>query len=332
MRDALASHVPSSSWTRDQKRYMDDNGMTKPNWKTLDYLQKRKLLRGEFSGVTPRMLEMYETLDKRVGERGRKKPGNRVLNAYFEDIEDARADWEHGAMLKQDEVDDGEDSPMEFKEKMQQYVTAPYAQEMQRLANEDHVEAREMLATWQGEKEFIPMRQLAYTDYLARLVGNPDLEDEYENYDFDAARVAEDGLRKEWGDKLIDEMKQEFIDNKKAPRLWKRWVADRDVLRPYWEVRNKYLETHPEVESILRRVNEAKNRRDIDREKKLKRDPDYRRYLIETGRLTEQMRRENPILDGIMVFWGYANKPLTATATRQLYAIRSQMELTDRIG
>ena len=125
MRDALASHVPSSSWTRDQKRYMDDNGMTKPNWKTLDYLQKRKLLRGEFSGVTPRMLEMYETLDKRVGERGRKKPGNRVLNAYFEDIEDARADWEHGAMLKQDEVDDGEDSQMEFKEKMQQYLTAP---------------------------------------------------------------------------------------------------------------------------------------------------------------------------------------------------------------
>jgi hypothetical protein len=79
-------------------------------------------------------------------------------------------------------------------------------------------------------------------------------------------------------------------------------------------------------------VNEAKNRRDIDREKKLKRDPDYRRYLLETGRLTENMRRTNPILDAIMVFWGYANKPLTAAATRQLYAIRSQMELTDRIG
>ena len=108
-------------------------------------------------------------------------------------------------------------------------------------------------------------------------------------------------------------------------------MTDREVLRPYWEMRDKYLDEHPEVQSILRRIDEAKNRRDVEREKKLKRDPDYRRYRIETDRQKDIMRRRDPILDGTLVFWGYGDNPLTSSAMEHLYTIRNQTQLTNRI-
>jgi len=100
--------------------------------------------------------------------------------------------------------------------------------------------------------------------------------------------------------------------------LWKRWLRDRELLKPYWELRDRYLKRHRSVRSIFRRIEKARNRRDIKEVKRLEQLPKYRRMQREIREQKQGLRENDPRLDGALVFWEYASNVVSREAFRYI--------------
>ena len=262
----------------------------------------------------------FEKLSERVKDRRKAKSGNKAVNEFMYEIEDARTDWEISAQRRQKEFDDGKSGPKQFLDDMRNEVNRDYGTTMARIYDEDgsNEEAIAFFRKQNADKKFIPMEDIVRSIYLERLVGNPDLTDEYDNYDYEKANREERALRIRFGNAVVDAIEREFRLSKETPQLWKRWLRDREVLKPYWDLRNQYLRRHPSVRAIFKRVQKANNRRDIRAAKRLQQDPAYRRMEIELRQAKKALRENDPRLDGIMVFWQFADNVVSEEALRYI--------------
>lgn len=319
VRDELAAYV--TNLTPDQKKRMEDEHLDKPEWGILSLSQRNKIERGEYTGLPEDKMREFEKLSERVKERRKAKFGNKAVNEFMHEIEDARVTWEIGAQKRQKEFDDGRSGPKEFLDDMRNEVNRDYATAMDRIHDKEgaNEEAIAFFRKQNADKKFIPMEDIVRSIYLRNLVGNPDLMDEYDNYDYEKANREERALRIEFGNEVVDAIEREFRLSKEAPPLWKRWMRDREILRPYWDLRDQYLRRHPSVRAIFMRLQQANNRRDIREAKRLKQDPAYRRMEIELRQAKMALREDDPQLDGTMVFWQFADNVVSEEALRYIY-------------
>ena len=318
VRNELAAYV--TNLTPDQKKRMDDENLEAPEWEILSLSQRNKIARGEYKGLPEDKMREFEKLSERVKDRRKAKSGNKAVNEFMYEIEDARTDWEISAQRRQKEFDDGKSGPKQFLDDMRNEVNRDYGTTMARIYDEDgsNEEAIAFFRKQNADKKFIPMEDIVRSIYLERLVGNPDLTDEYDNYDYEKANREERALRIRFGNAVVDAIEREFRLSKETPQLWKRWLRDREVLKPYWDLRNQYLRRHPSVRAIFKRVQKANNRRDIREAKRLKQDPAYRRMEIELRQAKKALRENDPRLDGIMVFWQFADNVVSEEALRYI--------------
>ena len=326
IQDELAAYV--TRLTPDQKRRMEEEGMDVPTWDILSITQRHSIQRDaamregvpkENRNIPDDKLDEFKTYDERVRKWGAGKSDSFGVRAFMNELEDAREDLRLAGNKRQKEYDDGMGGPRKFLDDMRMHQR-DFGKAMDTINAEDGAngEAIAYFKKKNADKEYIPLQDFVYSAYIEELVQNPDLMDSYGNFDFEERDRKERALRLKYGSDLIDEIERDLQAKKDMPPLWRRWLQDREILKPYWELRDRYLRSHHSVRSLMRRIERAKNRRDTREVKRLQQHPDYRRMEREIRAEKDALRERDPRLDGALVFWEYASQVRTEEAYRYL--------------
>lgn len=315
IQDQLAALLPTGKLAPDQFREMERRGLEAPEWDILSSLQKRLIIKGEtgIKGIDTRKEELKRWTEVAKGQE--QVRGDRALNAFFADLENARVEWEEEAKTLARGVPSVR-SPAEFLERMK-LVNAAYSSQLKQVYDPEgaHQEAMAKLQEARARKEYLPVADLAKEQYIERLVAATDLVDSMGEYDFAEADRRREGLVRDFGPRAVREAEASFLAGKDAPKLWKKWVQDRDTLRPYWELRDSYFQRNPGVKPMWDALRYAENSRDLATAAKLIRHPSLRRMERALDDQKLALRKALPLLDATLVFWGKAQKTRSQEAT-----------------
>jgi len=325
IKDELAAYI--TNLTPDQERRMDDEGLTSPTWEILSQVQRHSIERDavrttgtmENPNIPPNMLNEFDVYDKRVEKWRSRKTDPNGVRAFMDELDDAREDLRIAGAKRQKEYDDGAGGPRKFLANMREHQR-DYGVAMDDINAADGANSKAIayFKKKNADAEFIPLQDMVYAVYIEELVQNPDLMDIYGNFDFEARDRKERDLRAKYGDDIINTIERDIQLGKEMTPLWKRWLRDRELLKPYWELRDRYLKRHRSVRSIFRRIEKARNRRDIKEVKRLEQLPKYRRMQREIREQKQGLRENDPRLDGALVFWEYASNVVSREAFRYI--------------
>jgi len=327
LRDNLAAIFPLERLGQDQRNEMKRQGLDAPEWYMLSGPQRRLIETGKtgVSEIDDQNATLQRWVDK-ARERTR-KIGDPDLTRYFDEIEDNRTAWEEDAKIRQKAVDDGVDSPKKFLKKMQD-INSNFAYSSKSThdvkgSNKEAITAIKARNDKKlDKKKFVPVVDQAKTDYMEKLIGNPKLTDEYDEFNFQLRNKIERGLRIDWGDDVINEVEEYFLTSKDIPPLWRRWVRDREIIVEYWRVKDSYMLRTPRaraVEPALRRAINTRNEPQIER---LSRHPSILEMDREVRKRRDAVRERNPRLDAILFFWGIVGTTRTTRARRMAARMR----------
>jgi len=325
IKDELAAYI--TNLTPDQERRMDDEGLESPTWEMLSQLQRHSIERDavrttgamENPDIPSNMLNEFDVYDKRVEKWRSRKTDPNGVRAFMNELGDAREDLRIAGNKRQKEYDDAAAGPRKFLENMRIHQR-DYGVAMDDINAPDGPNAKAIayFKKKNADAEFIPLQDMVYAAYIEDLVQNPDLMDIYGNFDFEARDRKERALRAKYGDDIVNTIEKDIQSGKEMTPLWNRWLNDRELLKPYWELRDRYLKRNPSVRSIFRRIEKARNRRDTKEVRRLEQLPKYRRYEREIREQKLSLRENDPRLDGTLVFWEYASNVVSKEAYRYI--------------
>ena len=319
VRDDLASFLPREQLTPDQVREMGRQGLETPTWDILSVSQKRRIEKGvtDIPEIDERReeLALWSEKTKKVS----KEMGEPAQNAFYQDQDAVRTQWELEAKRFEKAVLEGRETPEWFRAKMSDLNIATSALNQQIYdPNGRHAEVHALFAERRLEREFVPQGDIARGEYIAQLVASSDLEDKDGNYLFQEADQRKRQLEHRYGATLIREVESSFLEGKETPLLWRLWVQDRERLRRYWQITDDYLRRHPQARILSDALRRAETQRKLGLAQRLKNHTQLRRMRREIGARKEQLRRQNPDIDSLLLFWGPATRPLSDEAERRL--------------
>jgi hypothetical protein len=329
LRDELATFVPESVLSPDQLQEMERRGIETPVWEILTGSQKRFLAQADTDDAAHNL--RAEELERWTGLARKKfqETGDEDINAFFFAQTEARTWWENEAKNRELGWRAGALSPKDFREEMGglnaiygSRTTAIYSPEG------DHAEGLRKLDEFRAKDAFVPQEDIVRTVYLQRLVANPALTNAFGEYRFDEAARIERDLRSQYGDVTIDRIQEGFRTNKDSPVLWKEWIADREMMVRYWRVRDRYLASHARAARVWKALESAKNRRELDIMDRLGTHPEIVKMNRELRAERQAIRERSPALDALLIFWGYASKPLTTRARLMVGAKNRRLRVT----
>ena len=117
-----------------------------------------------------------------------------------------------------------------------------------------------------------PMEDIAF-DIYASLMYSGDLEDEAGQYDFEEAQRREQVFVAQFGQEMLDYVRQRLSVGKEVPPLMQEYYKAREILQPYWEVRDYVIKRYGEpktpsqenrIQGIINRIRQGMRRQDPD--------------------------------------------------------------------
>ena len=330
LRDDLAALIPVGRLRGRQNQEMLNEGLDSPTWAILNARQKQQIIQGktgipEIDSQRDKLEKITNQAIKQVRERGDKD-----VNEYYQQSEDARVEWE----IRSKELHDGigiEYSPNEFRNNMR-VVNTRYSTLAEEIHDENGIHARaiEKIDEWKGEPDFVPDVDLAREEYMTQIVGNKDLTGQYGEYLFDKRDRIMEKLNRKWGGDVMKEAVEISHNSKEMPTYWRKWITDREVLRPFWGIRDQYLETNPVARNLHNQLESARNRVDLAEVKRIESNPIVRRMEKEITRRRIKMREMDPYMDALYVFWSDYTKT-SRTREAEIILGRLQRDLQQTI-
>ena len=318
IRDELASMYPVERLSKDQVQYMETEGPGVPTWEMLTTSQKIRIEAGKtgIKDIDTRIPELTVWADKAsalIKERGREE-----ITAFFEDRESVKTQWNLESKKFATAVQEGREDPSWFLGRMSDLNIGTSALNEGIYDPEGrHADALLYFDERKTDADFVPLGDLARDEYIAQLVATNDLEDSDGNYLFDVAERRLNTLRKKYGFNLIQEIENSFLLSKETPALWRLWVSDRDILRPYWEISERYLNDNPKVRHVYDALQRARATGDLRREERLRKHGLIRRMDRQVSAERSVLRRRRPDIDGALRFWGKTTRFLSRESIRQ---------------
>jgi len=314
LRDELAALIPLNRLTPDQQAEVERLGEEAPTWDVLSVSQKQHIIQGRTGvGDIDRRKDELGKWDELARELARER-GDEDVGAFIQEVRESKLEWEMTAESYQKGVEVGVDSNRDFLDKMKG-LNRVRGSHLRDVYDDDglHAEAIRKLNESREDK-FVPLEDLVRDKYIMALIGTDDLEDAFGNYKFEEAERRKTQLRQQYGHALIDQIEESLRTNKEAPQLWRWWLEDREMLRGYWDLTDKYLASFPKARIAADMLRKAENMRDLRLVEKLKKNP----YLVRMNRDLRDMKIEYrerfPELDALLVFWEYAQVPRTERA------------------
>tara|TARA_Y100000310_G_scaffold183798_1_gene183925 strand:- start:22 stop:1467 length:1446 start_codon:yes stop_codon:yes gene_type:complete len=150
----------------------------------------------------------------------------------------ARLYYENELQMAQNAVDAGLLTGYDFKESYQN-ASYGYGMAMEMLkARPEYKAVYEVLAE-SAAKDINTkyIGDVAYTEYTGPLYSGS-FENEYGIYDYDAANAHKEEIRQKYGDSVFNYIITRQAENKKTlPPLAQEYYKAREILKPYWEVK-----------------------------------------------------------------------------------------------
>ena len=327
LRDDMASFYPVEQMDKSQKNEMERLGIDTPVCDILTVSQKKKIEQGrtgikEINDRTAELTAWSEKAKESYAERGRPE-----VNAFHRDRESVKQEWKDEAFKRQNAVLEGRRNPEWFKNEMKT-INIKASGLNNGIFNKDgrHAEAHAFFAERRALRDFTPLGDVARDEYIAKLVTAEDLEDRDGAYLFDVAARKRLELEQDYGADTIREIEESFLASKEAPQLWLWWVEDRDTIRPYWELKDRYIAMHPRVKSILDAIAMADAQGEIRTVQRLNRRSEIRNMNRHLRKARERLRRTNPDVDASLRFWGYTDRLVTRSGLQEFNQKWGRME------
>ena len=162
---------------------------------------------------------------------------------------------------------------------------------------------------WEGD--------IIYDWYMDKVLSNPDLEDEFGQFNYE---LFKDEKRAFWSETGLDTRPElsNYIENKS-----KQWYASnpimqdyentKDLLKPYWDVATRFSGRDRKLAKHYLRSNSIEKGRLTQR-------PDYARIARKISWERQRIRDRNPEIDSALVKWhGYEPRTQKAARDRDLW-------------
>jgi hypothetical protein len=328
-RDELAAQIPRERLMPDQIREMQRLGLEELTYDLATPNQKSQINNGRtnIEGIDSRKEEL-EVLATTVKERAQRR-GESHISEFFDSIDDNVSDLEEAGRGAQRAVIRGEGSPEQFLAYMRPLV-GQYAAINRNIYDKDGDNARAIKELSERRERslrggrFVTDAEQARNDYIRDIIGADDLVDALGEYNFDEAERRKNKLRRKWGAEVIRDVEESFKNNKDMPSLYRNWISDRDELELYWTVRESYIRKTPGIRSLIRQLERAEASVDANKIIQLGKHPAIQRMnsLVSQQRL--RIRREDPMVDALLFFWGRTRSLQTREAYTILQRLRSQ--------
>jgi len=330
IRDELTASLPISVLMPDQRKRMEQEGIDEPTWDILTPAQKLRVKQGRtgIPAIDDRIAEL-ERAEARAEEDAEKR-GEVHITQYFDSIEDNIADLEDTAMKGQRAVLASEGSPREFLKQVMRPALTTYAGINGNIFDKEGFNARAIKELDEGRErairggKFVSEAEQARMEYIQLVVGNDELVNDIGDYNFKEAEKIRQRLESKYGVDVMRDVEEAFQNNKNMPSLYRNWIADREKITPYWELKENYLARVPGARTISDLLDQAEIRVDYAQKERLKRHPAILRMNSYVRKQRQMMRMRNPEVDALLYFWGYSDTLLSPRARIILQQLRSQ--------
>ena len=197
-----------------------------------------------------------------------------------------------------------------FRDKYDEAMSIYYAKSQSLRNEEKYSEAFEYLDTKQGDKP-PNLADVAYGEYMETVVADPNMNDQYGNFNYDLYEARREDFRLEWGDDMlayVDEYRN--LTRTKVPAMAKDLESLRGMkeFQAYWKSHNSVLDavgltTSVEKEAYLEYV----SARQIMRDEIIKIHPEFKKVERMVASVRVKLREKNKGLDSGLYRFGYTD-------------------------
>lgn len=206
----------------------------------------------------------------------------------------------------QSEFEDTDVSPRLLKNKIDEALRN-YRRDWERIEiNPKYEEVRSYFETLSEDKR-VAFGDFAFDEYIALVLGDPSIEDEYGNYNYDLRRQIEDEFKNKWGQKIYDYVRARITGGRtEYPPFALALLEGRErpEWRTYWEVDKEVFKRldHPELVSQYRLYRRANP---LVKAEIAEAFPIFKQVEATIGRARQIMRENNRELDAFLYRFGY---------------------------
>ena len=197
-----------------------------------------------------------------------------------------------------------------FRDKYDEAMSIYYAKSQSLRNEEKYSEAFEYLDTKQGDKP-PNLADVAYGEYMETVVADPNMNDQYGNFNYDLYEARREDFRLEWGNDMlayVDEYRN--LTRTKVPAMAKDLESLRGMkeFQAYWKSHNSVLDavgltTSVEKEAYLEYV----SARQIMRDEIIKIHPEFKKVERMVASVRVKLREKNKGLDSGLYRFGYTD-------------------------
>ena len=225
--------------------------------------------------------------------------GDRVQDArdvYLDALGNAQAEFEATG------------NPRMFREKFDD-TSKIYSGKVQSIKQDSKYTEVERHFAESREDQRLTQAAIAYDRYRAEVLANPDLHDEFGNYQYERRKEIEKDFKDIWGDKIYQAVRS-FIDESRTeePQLAKdlRMGRENPVMGVYWDAANFVAKEAniPELIPLYKDYLRATPEQQDDMEKA---DPRLKQMVRLVSQAKLRMRDNNKTLDAYLYRFGYTS-------------------------
>jgi len=168
------------------------------------------------------------------------------------------------------------------------------------------------------------IEDLAFDDYMKRVVDGDFYNEDEGEFDFAAKRAAEESFKEDWGESNFAYVKQRMMQNK--PTELQELDLGREAIGPYWEVGNIILDRlgHGNLKGEYNRYLKS---RKAERELMELEYPMFKEVKSAQAKAREAMRIKNPKLEQFLYRWDYIDTFLNPNNISQYSTYEEIQEL-----
>ena len=304
MKETFPENAEGEWWDKDENNIPIEGDPIK--FESLDPLTQEKILI-----QYPEVRELEQRA--RAQNADRKDEVGEALDDYRTRKEDFHEELTEALFAAESEILNqpaGSIKGRTFRDKYDEAMSIYYAKSQSLRNEEKYSEAFEYLDTKQGDKP-PNLADVAYGEYMETVVADPNMNDQYGNFNYDLYEARREDFRLEWGEDMlayVDEYRN--LTRTKVPAMAKDLESLRGMkeFQSYWKSHNSVLDavgltTSVEKEAYLEYV----SARQIIRDEIIKIHPEFKKVERMVAWVRVKLREKNKGLDSGLYRFGYTD-------------------------
>ena len=315
--EAFLSETPTDPWVQSPADFFGLKSRPLSPWERVTALRE-EIAQEQFNlpydqlnraqkGVLDNQGDMPELLENaRAISARRTDSEDAVVEFLMDRLEDVKGEYDEKVFRAAEGWRLGDITGGEFRDLLSGYGRDMGTARRELAKDERFQQASAILADAEARQRQ-PAEDVAYFEYIEKLIANPALEDKFGRYNFDLAEQLKEDFRQEWGEEIFNYVQTLLEHRRNEPVLATELRLGRGQFRAYWEVHKLILERagQPEIIALYEDYLSLDERPDLQAELDLQYDNVFKQTSAAVTKAHRLMREKNSVLDAFLFKFGY---------------------------